>query len=83
MPFYSCQVSRSCKSTGGILDTVDACSLLYRLQMEGEAQSVKPGNHLLTRCNWLHLVKQSTLRRPVDPGCHGVWCRCVCEGPMA
>ncbi|CAL8263019.1 unnamed protein product [Merluccius merluccius] len=29
------QVSRSCKSTGAMLDTVDACSLLYRLQMEG------------------------------------------------
>ncbi|XP_056137450.1 tetratricopeptide repeat protein 38 [Lampris incognitus] len=29
------QVSRSCKATGAMLDTVDACSLLYRLQMEG------------------------------------------------
>ena len=33
------KVSRSCKSTGAMLDTVDACSLLYRLQMEGEAES--------------------------------------------
>ncbi|CAL8263023.1 unnamed protein product [Merluccius merluccius] len=32
---FDSKVSRSCKSTGAMLDTVDACSLLYRLQMEG------------------------------------------------
>lgn len=33
------QVFRSCKSTGSSIDIVDACSLLYRLQMEGEAHT--------------------------------------------
>ncbi|KAJ3595808.1 hypothetical protein NHX12_002222 [Muraenolepis orangiensis] len=35
LSLYDSKVSRSCKSTGGMLDTVDSCSLLYRLQMEG------------------------------------------------
>ena len=54
MAFSSCQVSKSLKANGGMLDTVDACSLLYRLQMEGETQSVNPGYRLLTRWNWLN-----------------------------
>ncbi|XP_076841851.1 tetratricopeptide repeat protein 38 [Brachyhypopomus gauderio] len=29
------QVSRRCRQSGAMLDTVDACSLLYRLEMEG------------------------------------------------
>ncbi|XP_036376477.1 tetratricopeptide repeat protein 38 isoform X2 [Megalops cyprinoides] len=29
------EVSRRCVSSGAMLDTVDACSMLYRLQMEG------------------------------------------------
>ena len=57
MAFSSWQVAKSLKSTGAMLDTVDACSLLYRLQMEGEAPSLfTPGYRLLTRCNWLKLV---------------------------
>ena len=39
MAFSSWQVSRSLRSTGTMLDTVDVCSLLFRLQMEGEAVS--------------------------------------------
>uniref|UniRef100_A0A4W6E1T2 Tetratricopeptide repeat protein 38 n=1 Tax=Lates calcarifer TaxID=8187 RepID=A0A4W6E1T2_LATCA len=34
MSFLS-QVFRRCKTTGSMLDTVDACSMLYRLEMEG------------------------------------------------
>lgn len=30
------QVFRFCKSSGSMLDIVDACSLLYRLEMEGK-----------------------------------------------
>lgn len=30
------QVFRFCKSSGAMLDVVDACSLLYRLKMEGK-----------------------------------------------
>lgn len=35
LKIYDSQVSRRCVSTGAMLDTVDACSLLYRLEMEG------------------------------------------------
>ncbi|CAL8292398.1 unnamed protein product [Boreogadus saida] len=59
------QVSRGCKSTGGMLDTVDACSLLYRLQMEGEDKSVRPRYRLLTRDRRRELV-QATLPHTVD-----------------
>uniref|UniRef100_A0A8C5DV61 Tetratricopeptide repeat protein 38 n=1 Tax=Gouania willdenowi TaxID=441366 RepID=A0A8C5DV61_GOUWI len=33
--YYVEQVFRRCKASGSMLDTVDACSLLYRLEMEG------------------------------------------------
>lgn len=32
---YDSQIFRRCKASGAMLDTVDACSLLYRLEMEG------------------------------------------------
>ncbi|XP_035257368.1 tetratricopeptide repeat protein 38 [Anguilla anguilla] len=32
---YDDEVVRRCKASGSLLDTVDACSLLYRLEMEG------------------------------------------------
>ncbi|XP_034032969.1 tetratricopeptide repeat protein 38 [Thalassophryne amazonica] len=32
---YNNQVFRRCKASGSMLDTVDACSLLWRLEMEG------------------------------------------------
>ncbi|CAL8374940.1 unnamed protein product [Arctogadus glacialis] len=56
MVFSLCLVSRGCKSTGGMLDTVDACSLLYRLQMEGEDKD---------KDRWRELV-QATLPHTVD-----------------
>ncbi|KAF3689072.1 Tetratricopeptide repeat protein 38 [Channa argus] len=33
--YYIEKVFRRCKATGSMLDTVDACSMLYRLEMEG------------------------------------------------
>lgn len=36
MLFRYPQVFRLCKSSGAMLDIVDACSMLYRLEMEGE-----------------------------------------------
>ncbi|XP_012688573.1 tetratricopeptide repeat protein 38 isoform X1 [Clupea harengus] len=35
LQIYDCQVSRRCVTSGAMLDTVDACSILYRLEMEG------------------------------------------------
>lgn len=35
------QVFKRCKATGSMLDTVDACSMLCRLEMEGKIQSNK------------------------------------------
>ncbi|XP_007250563.3 tetratricopeptide repeat protein 38 [Astyanax mexicanus] len=35
LKIYDDQVSRRCVKSGAMLDTVDACSLLYRLEMEG------------------------------------------------
>lgn len=35
LQIYDSQVFRRCKATGSMLDTVDACSMLYRLEMEG------------------------------------------------
>ncbi|XP_051237099.1 tetratricopeptide repeat protein 38 [Dicentrarchus labrax] len=35
LQIYDCQVFRRCKNTGSMLDTVDACSMLCRLEMEG------------------------------------------------
>ncbi|XP_034444199.1 tetratricopeptide repeat protein 38 [Hippoglossus hippoglossus] len=35
LQIYDSQVFRRCKATGSMLDTVDACSLLRRLEMEG------------------------------------------------
>uniref|UniRef100_A0A7N9ALP7 Tetratricopeptide repeat protein 38 n=1 Tax=Mastacembelus armatus TaxID=205130 RepID=A0A7N9ALP7_9TELE len=35
LQIYDSQVFRRCKATGCMLDTVDACSMLYRLEMEG------------------------------------------------
>ncbi|XP_035520642.1 tetratricopeptide repeat protein 38 [Morone saxatilis] len=35
LQIYDCQVFRRCKDTGSMLDTVDACSMLCRLEMEG------------------------------------------------
>lgn len=32
---FDSQVLRRCKASGAMLDTVDACSMLYRLEMEG------------------------------------------------
>lgn len=33
------KVFKRCKASGSMLDTVDACSLLCRLEMEGEMQN--------------------------------------------
>ncbi|KAF1387114.1 hypothetical protein PFLUV_G00101900 [Perca fluviatilis] len=35
LQIYDSQVFRRCKATGSMLDTVDACSMLCRLEMEG------------------------------------------------
>ncbi|XP_032379920.1 tetratricopeptide repeat protein 38 isoform X3 [Etheostoma spectabile] len=35
LQIYDSQVFRRCKATGSMLDTVDACSMLWRLEMEG------------------------------------------------
>ncbi|XP_072340727.1 tetratricopeptide repeat protein 38 isoform X2 [Scyliorhinus torazame] len=35
LTLYDDQISRSCFKSGAMLDIVDACSMLYRLQMEG------------------------------------------------
>ncbi|XP_053478809.1 tetratricopeptide repeat protein 38 [Ictalurus furcatus] len=35
LKIYEEEVSRRCVNSGAMLDTVDACSLLYRLEMEG------------------------------------------------
>lgn len=35
LEIYDAQVFRRCKATGSMLDTVDASSMLYRLEMEG------------------------------------------------
>ncbi|KAK2841986.1 hypothetical protein Q5P01_012186 [Channa striata] len=35
LQIYDSEVFRRCKATGSMLDTVDACSMLYRLEMEG------------------------------------------------
>ncbi|KAK7890894.1 hypothetical protein WMY93_022857 [Mugilogobius chulae] len=35
LSIYDSQIFRRCKTSGAMLDLVDACSLLYRLQMEG------------------------------------------------
>ncbi|KAG9335201.1 hypothetical protein JZ751_005553 [Albula glossodonta] len=35
LSIYDSQVARRCTASGAMLDTVDACSLLYRLEMEG------------------------------------------------
>ncbi|KAI3371570.1 hypothetical protein L3Q82_024137, partial [Scortum barcoo] len=35
LQIYDSQVFRRCKASGSMLDTVDACSMLYRLEMEG------------------------------------------------
>ncbi|XP_060931851.1 tetratricopeptide repeat protein 38 [Limanda limanda] len=35
LQIYDSQIFRRCKATGSMLDTVDACSLLSRLEMEG------------------------------------------------
>ncbi|KAM3610020.1 uncharacterized protein V6R79_024066 [Siganus canaliculatus] len=37
LQLFDSQVFKRCKASGSMLDTVDACSLLYRLQMEGVA----------------------------------------------
>lgn len=43
------QVFRRCKATGSMLDTVDASSMLYRLEMEGK--TLKRLMWEFTRCN--------------------------------
>ncbi|KAM4553569.1 tetratricopeptide repeat protein 38 [Fundulus diaphanus] len=35
LEIYDSQVFKRCKASGAMLDTVDACSMLYRLEMEG------------------------------------------------
>ncbi|XP_037538691.1 tetratricopeptide repeat protein 38 [Nematolebias whitei] len=35
LQIYDSQVFKRCKASGSMLDTVDACSMLYRLEMEG------------------------------------------------
>ncbi|KAJ8374236.1 hypothetical protein SKAU_G00048160 [Synaphobranchus kaupii] len=35
LSIYDSEVMRRCKASGSMLDTVDACSMLYRLEMEG------------------------------------------------
>lgn len=46
MLFRYPQVFRLCKSSGAMLDIVDACSMLYRLEMEGKIRVNKKNRQL-------------------------------------